>query len=190
MYLLVFTHRKSNICIRVQLKLKTRSVGCILLIVFRCSCQVVSHFSWHDLPQTLTCNDKSWWLVTSVSLDLCLTLQLCSRRENLCNGFLISAKAVCRHTQSNRRLFIYLHGCSSSFQQTPNQPPTLASAPKPLECTNPKADRRFYLPTERLVTFTKGSGQIWWNEVHGCVTLINGVEYKYNIMRGVAVVCV
>lgn len=47
-----------------------------------------------------------------------------------------------------------------------------------------------YLPTERLLTFTKGSGQIWWDELHGSleallevlsVTLINGVEYKSNI---------
>lgn len=50
--------------------------------------------------------------------------------------------------------------------------------------------RKLYLPTERLLTFTKGSGQIWWDELHGSleallevlsVTLINGVEYKSNI---------
>lgn len=66
--------------------------------------------------------------------------------------------------------------------------------PKPHECTNPKADRGFYLHTEHLVTFTKGS-----DELHGSlkvllevlsVTLINRVEYKSNIMRRVDVVYV
>lgn len=47
--------------------------------------------------------------VISASLNLCLTLPLCNRRETLRNGFLISAKAVAAtHNQAATYSYIYM----------------------------------------------------------------------------------